>query len=343
MSAAASPQPMPFLTLAPLCGVTVAAFRRRLARHFGGFDAAVAPFVPTVAGERIRPGLLHDLERAADEAPMELVPQIIGKEPSQVGPMAAAMRSIGLSRLNLNAGCPWKFVAKKGRGAGLLRDADALRRMLEAGCAAAPGAFSVKVRLGIDTPDLLAERMEVLAEFPLRCVVIHPRTAAQMYEGNVLLDEFAAVSARCPHPVVYNGDIRTADDFLALRRRFPRVAGWMVGRGAVADPALGLAIQAAGAGAPPPPAATPAALRAFHDGLYADYRAELFGPSPVLGRMKELWGYLHERFPDGAAHLRRIQRSASLADFERHAAAAFDAAERAGALLPLAGRFGGLA
>ena len=329
---------IPFLSLAPLRGVTVAVFRRRLARHFGGFDAAVAPFIPTVAGERIRPGLLRDLERAADEAPMALVPQIIGKDPAQVAPMAAAMRAIGLERLNLNAGCPWKFVAKKGRGSGLLRDADALRRMLEAGCAAAPDGFSVKVRLGLDAPGLLAARMEVLAEFPLRCVVIHPRTASQMYDGEVLLDAFEAVSARCPHPVVYNGDIRTVADFLALRRRFPRVAGWMIGRGAVADPALGLAIRAAADGAPEPPPATPETLRAFHDGLYADYRAELFGPSPVLGRMKELWGYLHERFPDGVAHLRRIQRSATLADFEHHAAAAFDAAARHGALLPLCSR-----
>ena len=322
---------LPFLTLAPLRGVTVAVFRRRLARHFGGFDAALAPFIPTVAGERIRPGMLRDVERAADEAPMALVPQIIGKDPAQIAPMASALRARGLDRLNLNAGCPWKFVAKKGRGSGLLRDADALRRMLEAGCAAVPGGFSVKVRLGVETPDLLAERMSVLAEFPLRCVVIHPRTAAQMYEGDVLLDEFEAVSALCPHPVVYNGDIRTAGNFLALRRRFPRVAGWMVGRGAVADPALGRAIQAAASGAPPPPPATPAELRAFHDGLYADYRAELFGPTPVLGRMKEFWGYFHARFPDGAAHLRRIQRSATLADFERHAAAAFGDIERVGA------------
>ena len=97
-------------------------------------------------------------------------------------------------------------------------------------------------------------------------------------------------------------------------------------------------IRAAAAGEPAPAPATPEALREFHDGLFADYRAELFGPSPVLGRMKELWGYLYERFSDGEAHLRRIQRSATLGDFGRNAAAAFDAADRAGALLPLASR-----
>lgn len=333
-----SPPPIPFVTLAPLRGVTVAVFRRRLAQHFGGFDAALAPFVPTMAGDRIRTGTLRDLERAADEAPMALVPQVIGKAPEQLAPMAGALCALGFDRLNLNAGCPWKFVAKKGRGAGLLRDADALRRMLEAGCKAVPDGFSVKVRLGLGTADLLAARMEVLNEFPLRCVVVHPRTAEQMYEGEVRLRDFATAAALCRHPVVYNGDLRTVGDFATLRQHLPNVAGWMVGRGAVADPTLGAAIRARACGMPPPPSATPEALRAFHDDLFADYRSELFGPVPVLGRMKELWGYLYERFPDGETHLRRIQRSISLEEFAHNAERAFAAAAREGTLRPLTSR-----
>ncbi len=306
------------LLLAPLRGVTVAVFRRNFVRFYGGFDAAVAPFVPTVSGDRVRPALLRDVADPAAEAPMELVPQLIGKDPAHVAPMAEALRALGYRRMNLNCGCPWKFVAKKGRGSGLLRDADALRRMLEAGCAAMPGGFSVKVRLGLDSADLLAERMDVFNEFPLVCVVVHPRTAKQMYEGEVDLDAFESLLPRFRAPVVYNGDIRTAADFRRLRSRFPGVAGWMIGRGAVADPALALRIRGKSV---PNERET---LRRFHDALYADYRAELFGPAPVLGRMKELWGYLHARFPDGRGILRRIQRSTSLAEFERHSAAAFE-------------------
>ena len=58
------------------------------------------------------------------------------------------------------------------------------------------------------------------------------------------------------------------------------------------------------------------------------YLGDLQTATPVLGRMKELWGYLHARFPDGRDILRRIQRSATLADFERHSAAAFERLDR---------------
>ena len=130
-------------------------------------------------------------------------------------------------------------------------------------------------------------------------------------------------------PVVYNGDIRTVEDFLRLHARFPSVRDWMIGRGAVSDPLLPQRIRAALAGGVPDARLPDEAgrLRRFHDALYAASRAELFGPVPVLGRMKELWGYLHVRLPDGRDALRRIQRSSTLAEFERHSAAAFDRME----------------
>mgnify|MGYP007118309678 CR=1 FL=1 len=37
--------PSPYLTLAPLQGITEVLFRNLFARHFPGFDAAMAPFV----------------------------------------------------------------------------------------------------------------------------------------------------------------------------------------------------------------------------------------------------------------------------------------------------------
>ena len=101
-----------------------------------------------------------------------------------------------------------------------------------------PGGFSIKVRLGIDSPDLLQARLELLNAYPLHEVTIHARTAHQRYEGEVNLPAFAQALAACRHPVRYNGDIRTAADFACLQAAFPSAAGWMVGRGAVCDPFL---------------------------------------------------------------------------------------------------------
>lgn len=304
------------LSMAPLRGVTVAAFRDVFVRHFGGVDRALAPFVPTVAGERIKPALLKDVAMLS-HGTMRVVPQVIGKDPAQLNAMVHALRRLGHTEVNLNVGCPWKFVAKKGRGTGLLVDADNLRRMLDAGCAAIPGGFSVKVRLGLSDTGLLAQRVDVLNAYPLCEVIIHPRTAAQMYEGEVHLDAFAAVYPLCHAPVTYNGDIHTVEDFALLRSRFPDISRWMLGRGLVADPFLPLAIRTHDPGRQCRDRATPEALRAFHDELYARCRAELSGPASILGRMKELWGYLHERCKDGQELLRRIQRCHRTDDYER--------------------------
>lgn len=319
--------------MAPLRGVTVAPYREAFVRHFGGFDRAVAPFLPTVAGERLRPALFKDVRLTRQEG-MDVVPQVIGKDPEALRSTLCALRDLGHSAVDLNAGCPWKFVVRKGRGAGLLADPDRLRRMLDVGCDVLPAGFSVKVRLGLGTPDLLAERVALLNEYPLQEVVIHPRTAAQMYEGRVLLEHFEALYRTLRAPVVYNGDLFTVRDVAQLQRRFPSVRRWMLGRGAVADPFLPAALRARAAGGRAP-AASVDTLMAFHATLFGHYRSTLCGPAPVLGRMKELWGMLQERCEQGEALLRRVQRCNRLDEYSR---AVNDWREQVGHLVPLRDR-----
>ena len=273
------------LCLAPLRGVTGCAFRTVFCRHFAGLTRAMAPFIPTVRGVRVKPAVLAEL-RPERNCALPLIPQVIGKEPADLTVMIGALRDLGYQRVDLNAGCPWPMVARKGRGAGLLADVDSLRRMLDAGCTAMPEGFSIKVRLGLKTPDLLAQRMEVLNAYPLCEVTIHPRTAQQMYDGHADLQAFADCLSRCRHPVVYNGDIRTAADGALLRTRHPAIHRWMIGRGLIADPFLAERLR--GSVAP----RDLNRLRAFLDDLLAVACEESHGEKPVLGRFKELWGYL---------------------------------------------------
>lgn len=273
--------------LAPLRGVTVRTFRNLHALWFMPPDRAVAPFIPTFAGAKVKPVLLKDIDPDLGQS-VPVVPQVIGKDPGQLHTLLHSFKAMGYACADLNAGCPWPFVAKKGRGAGLMRDAAAFARMLETGCEEMPGGFSVKVRLGMDTPDLLLQRMEIINAFPLREVTIHARTAKQMYEGQVLLEPFEAALAACRHPVVYNGDIRTRGDYLRLKARFPGVTRWMIGRGLAMDPFLIARIRCDGAGE-----REAARLKGFLDDYVASNTEELYGPVSVLGRIKELWGYLH--------------------------------------------------
>jgi tRNA-dihydrouridine synthase len=305
------------IAMAPLRGVTVATFRRVFAARFRGVDWAMAPFIPLVSGRRVRPSVLADLDPGRS-GPLPLVPQVIGRDPDALRVMLSALADRGFRRVDLNAGCPWPFVVRKGRGAGLLADPDALRRLLDAGCELLPGGLSVKVRLGIERDDLLAQRLDLFNAYPLAGLTIHPRTARQMYGGEVRLDVLEALLPACRHAVTYSGDLRSPDDFARLRQRFPSIRSWMIGRGLVADPFL--AERLAGAEGPRD-------LRRLADfvAAYAEAsREELHGPSSFLGRMKEFWSYLHRSLAGGDRLWKALRICRTVAEYQAAVSGVFD-------------------
>ena len=297
--------------LAPLRGVTVRTFRNLHALWFTPPDRAVAPFIPTFAGEKVKPLLLKDVDPELGQG-VPVVPQVIGKDPAQLRTLLRAFKAMGYDCADLNAGCPYPFIVRKGRGAGLMRDEATFARMLEVGCEELPQGFSVKVRLGIDRPDLLAARMAVINGFPLREITIHARTARQMYAGAVDLQMFAVALEACRHPVVYNGDLRTRADFLLLKTRFPQITRWMVGRAAAADPFVFARLAAE-----LPPPRDPVRLKGFLDDYFAACEEELYGPVSVLGRMKELWSYLHQSLAGGERIWKGVRVCRALHEYRR--------------------------
>ena len=303
----------PRLILAPLRGVTGLSFRQAFCAHMSGLDYAVAPFIATVAGERVKPEVLRPIDPSTQPAGLPLVPQVIGKDPNQLRVMLRAMQALGYKDVDLNAGCPWPFVAKKGRGSGLLRDPDALEAMVAAGCETlGSGHFSIKVRLGLDEKTLLLKRLPILLKYPLREICVHPRTAKQMYEGIVDLEAFARVAEQVEGvPLIYNGDIRTLEDFQALHARFPKVAGWMLGRGIVANPFLAESIRAG------KDCRNLERFKAWHTTILENYASSSSGDHALLGHLKELWSYLAPTFQDGARLWDGLKLTRTRDEFER--------------------------
>ena len=182
--------------------------------------------------------------------------------------------------------------------------------MLDAGCEVFPDGLSVKVRLGVDKAGLLLERMDIFNDYPLAELTIHARTARQRYEGKVDLDGFAAALSVSRAPVVYNGDIRTKGDLAFLKKRFPAVKAWMIGRGVAVDPALALRIRGGKVDG------YAEKLRAFVDDYDDRTRNELFGPASFLGRMKEFWSYLHGVFTIGDDLWHALKMTRSYAEYD---------------------------
>ena len=252
------------MTLAPLRGVTTRCFRRVFAEAIAeaGFAEAVAPFVSAMPG--VDPLADRELRGgpAAEPAGLAVVPQFIGKDPASLRFCLERVRDAGYASADLNCGCPFPMVRNKGRGSGLLRSPDTLRRMLEVGCdVMGAGRFSVKARLGVDRPDELLALVPALNEFPLRCLAVHARTARQMYDGAVDTAALAAVRRAAKMPVVANGDLDWREGKDMVGRSFIRHLGE---RDDIGD-----------------------FLRRYIDAS----AGELCGDRPVLGRIKELVAY----------------------------------------------------
>jgi tRNA-dihydrouridine synthase len=276
----------PFLILAPMRGITTMHYRKAFVRHFGGLDAEMAPFITTVPAAKINPKLLKDV-LPENNSGLPLTPQLLSKDADEFVNMTKALHGLGYEEVNWNLGCPHKPIRNKGRGSGLLPHPETVDQLLDQVCAESPCKISVKVRLGVADKSELLKLIPILNRHPLSEIIIHPRTAEQMYDGTVDLDAFAEAYQRIEHPVCYNGDIASLRFFQTLEAEFPTIGNWMLGRGLLANPFLCEQIKS---GTPKTENAIPR-LRAFHDEVFENYRSVIDGDLPMLGKMKEFWSY----------------------------------------------------
>ena len=262
------------MILAPLRGVTIRCFRETFAEEIraAGFTEAITPFITANAG--YDPLKDRELTKTSSLVPrpssLRITPQFIGKDPEALRTCLEKVKTAGFDTADLNCGCPFPMVRNKGRGSGILRTPDVLRRMLEVGCEVmGAGKFSIKARLGVDRTDELLKLMPMINEFPLRFLTVHARTARQMYTGIVDAGGLEEVWKVAKVPIVINGDI----EFPVLKRTGDRFSALMIGRGFIRW--LGTRTDATD----------------LLNRYIAASQAELCGDRPVLGRMKELVAY----------------------------------------------------
>lgn len=261
------------MILAPLRGVTIRPFRETFADEIrvAGFTEAVTPFISAIPGfDPLQDRELRERGTGNREQGLKVTPQFIGKDPVALRACLEKVKSAGYDTADLNCGCPYPMVRNKGRGSGILRTPDVLRRMLEVGCdVMGPGKFSIKARLGVDRNGELLGLMPMINEFPLRFLTVHARTARQMYGGIIDDGGLGKVAAVSKVPVVRNGDVefplsekRSGDRFpVMIGRSFVRWLGTREDSGELLSRYI------------------------------AASQSELCGDRPVLGRMKELIAY----------------------------------------------------
>jgi tRNA-dihydrouridine synthase B len=290
--------------MAPLKGFTDHLFRSAFADHFGGFDLAVAPFISTKQGHRIKKTFVKDV-LPENNTRLPVIPQILSKTPGDFIILANYLYDLGYDGVNWNLGCPYPMVANKQRGSGMLPYTDRIHSFLERVIPHLNGSLSIKLRLGWKEKGDIFRLIPILDQYPLSEIIIHPRTGLQRYEGTVDLQAFEDCLAATRHTVVYNGDIRTIKDFKRLSQRFQSVQGWMIGRWCIADPFLPLGITKGSHDITD----KIQRMKQFHQALFEAYSRILFGPAHVMNKMKGLWRYFSISFEDCKRTMKEITKA----------------------------------
>lgn len=169
--------------------------------------------------------------------------------------------------------------------------------------------ISIKTRLGMEDAEEFGRLLEIFNRYPVKELIIHPRVREDYYGNRPDWKAFGDALRHSACPVVYNGDLFSTADVEALREAFPEVETIMLGRGAIANPAL---IRELSGGA----ALSTKELEAFLARLTGDYEEILSGERDVLFRMKELWAYLEWRFPGKDRQIRRIRKAQRICEYE---------------------------
>lgn len=226
------PQATPWLALAPMQDVTDLPFWKLLSAY-GGPDLYFTEYFRVHAVSRLDKDILRGVTENTTGTPV--VAQIAGEDIPSLVRIARALQEYPVAAVDLNLGCPAPIVCRKNAGGGLLKNPAKVDAILGALREAIKTRFTVKCRLGWESPDEFSALVEIFAKHNLDLVTVHGRTVRQMYGGQVRYDLIgqAAASLRCP--VLVNGDLDTAEKAVAVLLQ-TGAAGVMIGRGAVRNP-----------------------------------------------------------------------------------------------------------
>lgn len=293
------------LYAAPMEGLTGYIWRRAQREMFGGVDKYFTPFLSPNGNLTFQRKELDEVTQGERDT----VPQLLTNRGDYFVWAARELYAMGHREVNFNLGCPSGTVTAKHKGAGLLAYPEELERCLDEIFSALPDMrVSVKTRIGKNDPAEWQRLLDIYERYPISELIVHPRVQKEFYRGVVHRDAFDAALARRQEVPVYNGDLFTAADVAAFCRQYPQVRAVMVGRGLIADPALGRRLQGG-------EAASRQELAAFHGRLLADYRQRLSGDTPVLHRMRELWNWLGGSFEGTERELKAIRKAKTVAEY----------------------------
>ncbi len=305
----------PPVVLAPMAGVTNAAFRSLCRAHGAGLY--VSEMISARALVEDNAATLRRAGFGADEEVRSL--QLYGVDPDVVGPaVAKVVDELGVHHVDLNMGCPSPKVTRHGGGAALPVRPRLVGRIVRAAVRAAGAVpVTVKMRVGVDPEhETFLDAGREAADAGAAAVALHARTAQQLYSGRADWSRIAELKAALPGvPVLGNGDVWCAQDALRMLEQ-TGCDGVVVGRGCLGKPWLFRDLALAFAGEPvPPPPLLGEVVQTMR--LHARLLVEQFGDETLAMRdFRKHVGWYLTGYPAGGERRRLMALTSTLAELD---------------------------
>ncbi len=294
------------LYFAPLEGITTYIYRNTHREIFGGCDEYYAPFIVPSDDERITKKSLKDILPENNKG-CNLKVQVLTNKSESFLKFEKIIGELGYSEVNINLGCPSGTVVSKGRGAGFLRDTDGLDRFLCEVFENTALKVSVKTRTGFYSNREFEEILNIYNKYPLTELIVHPRVREQFYKGEPDVKCFKFTYNNTKLPLCYNGDICFSDNFFEIKEKYPNLKGVMIGRGAIANPAIFREIKGG-------KKLSLNEIFEFTNRLADNYMEVLKSETFTLHKLKEVWFYMLENFPENKKLAKSIKKAQKLSE-----------------------------
>lgn len=222
------------LVLAPMAGISDRPFRV-ICKEFGAGLTVSEMVVSNPVLRDHKKTLLkadHDGEKGLCSV------QILGTDPKQMADAAVYNVQRGAQIIDINMGCPAKKVCAVAAGSALLRDAELVKKILDAVVNAVDVPVTLKIRTGWDIQNRNAVDIARIAQASgIAALTVHGRTRACKFEGQAEYETIKQVKQGVSIPVIANGDIDSPEKAQFVLHSTGTDA-LMVGRAAQGNPWL---------------------------------------------------------------------------------------------------------
>ena len=348
--------------LAPLEGITDSIYRNTFAEFYGGVDKYYTPFLSPNSTKKFTTKEFNNVNPENNDIGTT-VPQLLTNSSEHFLWAVGQLADMGYREINFNLGCPSGTVVAKKKGSGMLFHPELLDRVLyeifdgiekinitniNNNCSINKGSndssnhisISIKTRLGKNDPDEFYEILDIYNKYPISELTLHPRIQTDFYKEPVRKEFFDYAASHAKMPLVFNGDLKSAEDIENCYEKYPNINAVMLGRGLIAQPWLANScrdsicknkINVSELNLPKVSENKTNCDESsnksmivinydkfwqFHDSLLEQYKELLSGETPLLHRLKEFWVYWQENFPGNDKIIKEIRKTKRLASYD---------------------------